>query len=168
MPSEHYRRLIWEGLLEADFRARYFGHLTGRIRSRERYLTILIGVLSSGAFVSFVLKLQVSLLPPALSLLSAIFSVVLASLKLGEGASVSASLYDKWSSLKDRYEFLWGELDGLSTEDAGRRWLELESEHKEADKLAVKEFRLDRKLAAACQADVLRARRLDEGLARAA
>lgn len=52
MDKEHYRKLVWESLLAADYRARYFGFLAGRLRQNERRVTVIVGALSSGAFVS--------------------------------------------------------------------------------------------------------------------
>lgn len=162
MDREHVRQLVWESLLNADLRSRYFGHLAGSLQTRERVLTIIVGVLSSGAFLALIIKTEVAYLPHTFSALAALGSILLANLKLGKSAALSASIYSKWLTIQREYELLWAQLDSLSSEQAAKRWRDIESQHAKEDETAVQEFRLNKRLADECQRDVLRVRRLAE------
>jgi hypothetical protein len=162
MDKEYIRTLVWEGLLDADFRTQYFGRLAGNLQSRERGLAIVLGALSSGAFVSLIAKFHLDFVPPILSFLTALLSVFLANMKLGKSAALSASIYSKWTSIKSGYETLWSEIDSLDLADINRRRETLEAEHKKEDETAAQEFTIKNRLAKKCQADVMRMRRLVE------
>src|SRR3954453_19062589 len=111
MDREYSKKLVWEALLDADYRSLYFGHLSSRLQSREQVITVIQGVLSSGTFIALIAKFQLGLVPPILSLLCVLLSIILINFKLGKSATLSASIYSKWSGVKNEYEVLWSEIE---------------------------------------------------------
>src|SRR5258708_38738068 len=95
-----YTDRIWNSLLDADYRARYFGSSAGLLQRRERLLTLAVTLLSSGAFVSLVAKLQwlPSYIAPTLTVMTALVGGTLSVLKLGKNASLSGAMHKKWSA----------------------------------------------------------------------
>lgn len=162
MDRDYIRRLVWESLLNADFSSRYFGHLAGLLQTRERIITVVVGVLSSGAFLALISKFQLGYLPQLLSALTAVFSITLATRKLGKSAALSASLHSRWTAIQNDYEILWSEAEFLSSEQIAERWRNIENSHMKDDETAAQEFRIDKKLADECQKAVLQMRHLVE------
>lgn len=160
MQSEHHRQLVWDSLLDTDFKARYFGHLAGRLQRRERLLTVAVTILSSGAFVTLIGKLGSAWLPQVFSLLAAVTGAVLAVYKLGKTASLSASLHAKACASKYKLEALWAEIDTLAPQDVLRRWEAIEADALKDDETAAAEFTIVKSLAEDVQAEVMRVRRL--------
>ncbi len=63
---------IWDSLLAADYRARYFGELASRFENRETALKLGVAVLSSGAAVTLVTTLETATSLPFLAELFAL------------------------------------------------------------------------------------------------
>jgi hypothetical protein len=162
MPNERYRTLVWESLLDADYRARYFGHLAGRLQRTERLITVAVTLLSSGAVATILFKTGNDYLTAALSLLAALFSGVMAVYKLGKAAGTAAALLSKWSSVKNKLEVFWSGIDELPAKEVEKRWLAIESEIGKETEIAALEFTLSGRLAKKAQAEVMRSRRLVE------
>ena len=157
----HHDR-IWTSLLEADFRSHYFGHLAGRLQREERFLALAVTILSSSAFLSLVAKFQwiPSSAAAALSALAAVAGAILAVQKPGKKAAQSGALHRRWSSACRELESLWMSLYRLDPEEAVARWKAIEDEYAKDSESASVEFPRARRLAALCQREVVRNRRL--------
>jgi hypothetical protein len=157
-----YHELIWESLLGADYRARYYGHLAGRLQRREKTLTILVTLLSSGACLALVAKMDwlPVVVPSILTALAALAGAVLASNKFGKRAVLSGDLHKKWDTARREFEVLWASVSDLDKDDALQRWRAIEEKYSEQTELAAIEFPVRARLAKRCQRDVVQARRL--------
>lgn len=162
MPDSHHRQVVWEALLDADFRTRYFGNLAGRLQRRERLMTIGVTVLSSSAFLALITKVGIDFLPQIFSALAAVMGAVLAVYKLGKSASLSASLCARWLAIRNRQEALWAEIDDLQPQEVLRRWESIAAETYKDAEVAAAEFPLHKRLANEAQGEVMRSRRLAE------
>jgi pimeloyl-ACP methyl ester carboxylesterase len=118
---ERLERKIWESLIEADARARYFARIPEEPGLWKRVLAAVGG-------------------------------------RAKEPAAQLAALQARWSSLLERYEFLW---DQLSVQDPGevdRHWRALQVKHRTLIQEEAEQHRLNTRLAVECEVEALRAR----------
>lgn len=145
------RDQVWESMVFADFRVRYFGELATQYRRRQRRLNITLAILSSSAFVVLALRLGVELelpwLAEAAALLVAVLGWLLALGRYSERSSLAASLVRRWSDLHTQYRALWLSLEEMEDREIRSRWQELEESQGEIDQTAASEFPHKRRLA---------------------
>lgn len=156
------RTLVWNSLLDADARARYWGRVARRNERIEMAVTVSIAVSSLAAVGSWMLD-SVPQALAAFSALSAALAISLPILKLGRKAESMADLGTRHTMLLQSFEQLWRDLSILNPEQAAKRYDDLKRQEVDLYKLGVRlsdSPRLVRKM----QRDVMRAR----GLARAA
>ena len=118
---ERLKRKIWESLIEADVRARYFARTPEKPSPWQRVLAVVGG-------------------------------------RVEEPAAQFAALQARWSTLLERYEFLW---DKLSVQDPGevdRHWRALQVEHRALIEEEAEQHRLNTSLAVECEVEALRTR----------
>ena len=60
MLDNDHRKLVWESMLGADYRARYFADLAAKYRKWESALTITVAVLTSSAFVVLLVEIPLA------------------------------------------------------------------------------------------------------------
>ena len=154
------RKLIWDSLLAADYRARYFGDLAGYLARVERWFTIASLVLSSSAVAALLVGAPKELTTAAV-LIVALLSATQLVQKFGERASDAADLTVAWLAIQRDLQALWARQD-LDSEAARAAWAEIEARHAQDDKRAAKEFRYWRGLARRAWREMLAARGLPE------
>lgn len=115
------RQLVWNSLLDADMRARYWGRVARRNERIEMAVTVSIAVFSLAAVGSWMLD-SVPQMWQVLSALSAALAIALPILKLGRKAESMADLGARHAILLDSFEQLWRDLPNLPPEEAARRY----------------------------------------------
>lgn len=156
-----HRQLIWEALLDASYRARYYGHLASQLQGTERLLAVLSAVLSSTSFVTLISKVSVPYLAEVLVLAAAVCSTLMATYRFGKTATLSGSFFKRWAEAKTELQVLWLRLDELDPAEATRQWRTIQDKVIDMNEVAPVEFRLRPKLAQRCQQEVLREMHLE-------
>lgn len=90
------RKLIWQAMLTAEFRSRYWGSVSIRHERLELLLTILIAAFSLGAVASWLGDLVSGLLPTLMAV-TGVLSIALALAKFSRRAESSAGLGSRWN-----------------------------------------------------------------------
>ena len=146
-------------MLDADYRARYFGELATLYRRRQHLLNLALAVLSSGAFVVLALRIGAELelrwLAEAAALLAAVLGWLLAFGRRSERSVLAASLLKRWSKLHTRYTTLWLSLEEMTDKEVLSRWQAIEDDHGEIDETASSEFPYNRRLAKRVYAEMV-------------
>lgn len=158
--NENQRALIWESLLGADYRTRYFGELAGQLQAMSRHLAVANLVLSSGALANIAGALAPEWVSLAAIGMVACVSAIQLVLKFSDRAGDAADLHTKWDHIQVAMEQLWAELEGLDAGAAMARWSAIEASHAEFDKKAAKEFGYKRRLAKRAWREMLHRRKL--------
>jgi hypothetical protein len=160
MPSEPMRRLIWESMLEADIRARYFGYRASRFERRERVLRVILLVVSSAQFLILISQLQVPLVAEIVAGVVVLLSVFLTTFAYSSSAKLNAALHRVHSELATEYELLWVGVDTNDDKALEKKHRELQEKPRGLVEEASRET-VDSKLVDRCCADVMAARRLE-------
>lgn len=158
--NEQQRALIWESLLGADYRARYFGELAGQLQAMSRHLAVANLVLSSGALVNIAGALAPSWVSLAAMGMVAGLSAIQLVLKFSDRAGDAAELQTKWDGILMELEQLWAELQALEASTAMARWKAIEASHGAWDQKASQEFGYKRRLAKRAWREMLHRRKL--------
>ncbi len=153
------RKLMWQAMLTAEFRSRYWGIVSIRYERLELSLTILIAAFSLGAVASWLGDL-VSGLPPALMAVTGVLSITLALAKFSRRAESSAGLGSRWNQQHYAYSHLWSDLPVLPEEDAWKRFVDLREAERDLYDLGVR-LHDSKRLAKKIQSAVLRAHNLN-------
>jgi hypothetical protein len=153
------RRLVWDSLLSADYRARYYGHLAGAMEVRDETLAIVVAIASSSTFVAVVSKLPWSA-SAIISLLSAGLGIFLTVKKFGKLAETSAAMHKGWSSIENDFEMLWCQVDSLSQEELLKRWRQIKAREEKLEERIAMKFRLYEDLTEKAKQEVFMARKL--------
>lgn len=156
----NHRQVVWEALLDADYRARYYGHLASGLQRRERALAVTAAVLSSSSFVALISKIDVQYLPQCLALAAAVCSTVMATYRFGKTAALSGSFFKRWTEAKTELTVLWNQIDTLGDAAVLERWQAVMAKVADMNEIAPVEFPLKPRLAAQCRDEVLTAMHL--------
>jgi hypothetical protein len=157
--ADDIRRLVWDSLLSADYRARYYGHLASVMESFDENLTIGVTIASSGAFVVIVTRLP-WWVGAVVSLVAAVMSIILSVKKFGKLGESSATLHKGWSSIESDYEVLWAQADSLPKEELLTKWRQVKSREEALEESLGMKFHLRRDLIEKSKQEVLEQRRL--------
>lgn len=155
--DEQIRR-AWEGLLMAEIRAAYFGHLVERNNRFQRLGTWLSLVFSSGATVAAFISLAPnwSWVRIVMPVLIALISLWLLTRQYPKIAIESADLHLRWQRLANDYQRLW---ENVYDDSALQTLNGLDDRAAEVSKAGTS-LPYDSKLMLAWEEHVLRARRL--------
>lgn len=155
------RRLVWESMLTADFKDRYFAALAARYQRQDRRAKIFVGVMTSATVSGWWLwgAPDINWIWQTASVLAAVVAIVLPILNPSGSLKTACSLGGSWYSLKRDYELLWTSVDDLTDEDGRARCQALMAQEKP---LAEREVPLttSSRLARKCQDEVFLARGL--------
>ena len=112
--EEYIRKVVWDGLLGADFNKRYWNHLIRRYSKRDKYTKIFLATMSSSTVASWGIWNEIDILWKALSAISAITAIALPILDWSKTISRMSDLAGTWSRIEYEYENLWLKLQNDS------------------------------------------------------
>ena len=113
------QKRAWENMLSAEIRANYFADLSSRYRWHQRLANWITLVLSSGAFISLVLKMLkdgqesfswLGWLPALFTLASAAVSAYSIVAQNYDRAMSGTDLHSRWNRLSKDYQSLWDDI----------------------------------------------------------
>ncbi len=109
MLSEAQVRRVWEGMLGAEIRAKYFAELSGSYLKRQHYATLFTLLFASADAAAFFAQLPHNLawIRGALAVVVAGLSIYLALAQNERKAIDSANLHGRFSRLQKGYEAIW-------------------------------------------------------------
>ena len=107
--TEHLRRDVWDGMIGADMRYRYFDRLAARAKTTDDTLHVLLFI-ASGTTAAGVLGLF-SFGATVLAVASAILAAVTATLHFGQRASKFAEFSVFWGRIHADYKRLWDDIE---------------------------------------------------------
>lgn len=162
MAPNNLRTLVWESLFGADYASRYYGYLARRLAVKDRAYSLVLTLLTSGAFLVLLLELDIPKAAEIIAFFAAGLSLFLTFQKYSKAAQLSAAFHKRWSQQSTEYEGLWQRLDELDPEEILGRWTELSRREAEINEFATVEFSEDGKLQRRCYEEVARVRRLPE------
>lgn len=125
-----YRR-IWEEMVYANMRANFFGELVCIYQNWDKWLRLVVLILSSGSAVTALatLSMEVRLLLPLLATIASLWLFVSQYSTLSRDA---LELTTEWEALASQYEYLFNHIHDEGTEASFYRVFET------ADKLSSK------------------------------
>lgn len=118
MLSQLQQKNVWENWLSSEIRANYFADLANRYQSRQRVLTWLTLVFSSGAAFALVADWApqgFEWVRAALALFAAAVSLLSLVEQNQKRATECSDLHFRWNRLASEYEALW---DDMYADDA--------------------------------------------------
>jgi hypothetical protein len=98
---------VWESLIAAEVRAKYFAELAHRYHVQQRAISWLMLVFSSGALISIIARLTYDWVAPLLALITSGLSFYSLVAHNEKKATDATDLHFKWSRLESEYESLW-------------------------------------------------------------
>jgi len=101
------KRTIWDSMLDADLNDRYWGHLSSRYYSRDKFSKIFLAAMSSGTVASWGFWSDLPIVWKGLSAISALLAVALPILDWPKMIENMVNLKQKWAQIKTDYELLW-------------------------------------------------------------
>ena len=110
MLSQLQQKKVWENWLSAEIRANYFADLANSYQSRQRALTLLTLIFSSGAAFAIVTDWApqgYEWIKAALALLTAAVSFLALVQQNQKSAMECSDLHFRWNRLAAEYEDLW-------------------------------------------------------------
>ena len=152
MVDETLRRRIWNEMIAADTRCRYFNRLASRTETLDRILRIAL-IFFSSATAATVL----GLFPSGaiwLAVASAVLAAVSGTMQHGRAALKFAEFSVFWKRLHRDYEALWNDFEtyAIGSDEAARRLRELQDRPESIDRQAATS-RTRKKLMLECLAD---------------
>ena len=111
--TENLRRDVWDGMIGADMRYRYFDRLAARAKITDETLHVLLFI-ASGTTAASVLGLF-SFGATVLAVASAILAAVTATLHFGQRASKFAEFSVFWGRIHADYKRLWDDIESHAT-----------------------------------------------------
>ncbi len=110
--TENLRRDVWEGMIGADMRYRYFDRLAARAKITDDTLHVLLFI-ASGTTAAGVLGLF-TFGAPALAVAAAVLAAATATLHFGQRASKFAEFSVFWGRVHADYRRLWDEMEAYA------------------------------------------------------
>ncbi len=107
--TENLRRDVWDGMIGADMRYRYFDRLAARAKTTDDTLHVLLFI-ASGTTAAGVLGLF-TFGATVLAVASAILAAVTATLHFGQRASKFAEFSVFWGRIHADYKRLWDDVE---------------------------------------------------------
>lgn len=156
--------LVHDSVIDADYRARYFGRLASIHRERHQRIAILNGVLTSGALLAVVAPLpepHAGFLVQVLLILAVVVSWIAVVKQDDEGARVASHLLRRWLDIQRQAELLLSRLESMEDQQVRNAWKKLETTHDELDEMAAGVFAYDRKMQRDVWEETMQARGLD-------
>ena len=152
MVDETLRRRIWNEMIAADTRFRYFNQLASRTETLDRILRVAL-IFFSSATAATVL----GLFPSGaewLAVASAVLAAVSGTMQHGRAALKFAEFSVFWGRLHRDYEELWTDVEtyAIEADEAARRLRAIMDKPERIDRHA-STFRTRRKLMLSCLAD---------------
>ncbi len=152
MVDEALRRRIWNEMIAADTRCRYFNQLAFRTETLDRILRVALIFFSSATAVTVL-----GLFPSGanrLAVVSAVLAAVSGTMQHGRAALKFAEFSVFWGRLHRDYEDLWNDVEtyAITSAEASRRLRALHDKPESIDRQAATS-RTRRKLMLDCLAD---------------
>ena len=107
--TENFRRDVWNGMIGADMRYRYFYRLAARAKMTDDTLHVLLFI-ASGTTAASVLGLF-TFGATVLAVASAVLAAVTATLHFGQRTSKFAEFSVFWGRIHADYKRLWDEME---------------------------------------------------------
>jgi hypothetical protein len=136
MLSEAQQKRVWEGMLSAEIRAKYFADFSGRYQTRQKNATLATLFFSSGAVVTLLgnLPSQLNWLRLTLAACAALTSIYSALSGNNKKAFDAATLHERWGQIFRGYRAIW---EDVEAEDAHSRLSDLDENSAKASQLAL-------------------------------
>ena len=160
MANEEMRVLLWEEMLDADYRSRYFADIATRKRRLHWLLSLLVAILASGALGTILINQ--TLAAGLCSLVATGLSWWLFATRPSELVRDAAMISAQWGELHRDYQFLWSKQGRLTENAVLSQWRKLTDRYKPLDEMASSKFEFNRKLALRIYDEMLRARNLEQ------
>nr|VFJ44934.1 MAG: hypothetical protein BECKDK2373B_GA0170837_100858 [Candidatus Kentron sp. DK] len=116
--NHEIKKAIWRSMLDADMSARYWKYLLHRYVERDRWLKILLAVMTSGTVAVWGLWEDMRLLWQALSFISAALAISLPYLDYSRKIDDMSALAGGWGELMLDCEDLWHRIKNHSNPQA--------------------------------------------------
>ena len=119
MLSQLEQKNVWENWLSSEIRAYYFADLANRYQARQRVLTWLTLIFSSGAAFAIVTDWapeRFEWIKAALALLTAAVSFLSLVQQNQKSAMDCSDLHFRWNRLASEYEALWDDMYAADAE----------------------------------------------------
>jgi hypothetical protein len=127
--SEHQQKRVWEGWIGAEIRGCYFVDLVAYYQLRQRTLSLLVLIASSGAALAIAAHWSEEWPKLVLALSAAVLSFLRFVLRDDEQALKCSDLHVEWNRLANDYERVWENMYAENAEarlhDLNERALEL-------------------------------------------
>lgn len=145
--SKHQQLRVWEGWLGAEIRGYYFADLVSEYKQRQKLITWVILLCSSGTCGVVLSRWNAQWPTLALSLLITGLSLFLLVYKYEDRITKCSDLHREWGFIANDYEAIW---ENVYAPDAGERLRSLSSRELDASKNAL-DIRDDDKRLLKCQ-----------------
>jgi len=119
---------VWESLIAAEVRAKYFAELAHRYHVQQRAINWLMLVFSSGALISIIAKLKYDWVAPLLALITSGLSFYSLVTQNEKKATDAIDLHFRWARLESEYESLWENMYDLDAREQLARLDEKEND----------------------------------------
>lgn len=120
-PSPQLRQAVWEALLDADWSTRYWSIMARRSQVTDKRVNIFIAICSSAAVATWAVK-AIPLVWQALSVITAIVSIVQSFSSMGTNAEQMFNAHAKWIEFEIAYQQLWDSLTRMSEEESWNKF----------------------------------------------
>jgi hypothetical protein len=155
--------LLWERMLDADMRGRYYLRLSAMLTRLEMGLSVLTAVLTSGAFLSLVVDSPMPELAKWAALAAAFSSTWLLISKQGKRAEIAGGRAKQWLVAQAELERLWVRRSRLEEAEVYKHITRLDKELTVGVDTLVRELPLNHRLRQLAYREVIVARGLVSG-----
>jgi hypothetical protein len=161
--SSETNTLLWEKMLDADMRSRYYLRLAAILSRLELSLSILTAVLSSGAFLSLALEVPWTHAAQWCALAAVITSTWLVFSKHGKRAELAAARAHEWMAIQSELERLWSRRGATQDSEVHKILAREDKQILAGAGSIIRELPLNDRLSKRAQREVLVARGLAHG-----
>ncbi len=148
--TENIRKTIWDGYVEADFRAVYFSEYTDRLRRRVRWLSIAIGVLSCGPLAAALAESGFMWMFSWLGVGAAVLGIYLAAGGLPRKLATSTAAAQAWNAAARERGEMWQRLNAGMDVNVDQFWIQ-DRDLNRVDDAVLQELQEDEQLALRAQ-----------------
>jgi hypothetical protein len=121
---DQLKKTIWEGYVDADFRAVYFSEYTDRLRRRVRWISIAIGVLSCGPLAAALSQSGMMWMFAWLGVAAAVLGVYLTADGLPRKLATSTAAAQAWNAVARERGEMWRRLRAGESVDINQFWMQ--------------------------------------------
>lgn len=136
---------IWNGYFYSDVYARYFNKLADSLKSQTQWLSILLGILSSGPVATMLMQPIISpYFGLSCGVIAACIGVYIASSNLSRKTATAIRCAIAWNEINKNLGHIW--LDANAGKDVWDEYKKIDKEAYKIDDLVISELSENRKL----------------------